>query len=92
MRGFGRRFLFAGLLALFLTALSGLHTHAVAKGMQDGACLACALATAHEGATGPAIIPLTGSVPGVVPTAEAPVARPSLPDLTGRSPPRLPAA
>ena len=92
MRGFGRRFLSAGLLALFLTALAGLHTHAAAAGTQDGACLACALASAHEGAAGPAIVPLPDSVPGVVPSTEAPVARPSLPDLTGRSPPRLPAA
>jgi hypothetical protein len=92
MREIGRRLLTAGLLALFLVALAGFHTHALAAGSQDGACLACALATAHEGAAGPVIVPLTGSVPGVVPSAEAPVARPSLPDLTGRSPPRLPAA
>ncbi len=92
VRLLGWRFLSSGLLALLLVALAGVHVHAATASSQDGACLACVLASTHEGATGSAIVPAPGSTPEVVPGAEAPAARPSLPDLTGRSPPRLPAA
>jgi hypothetical protein len=88
----GRRFLSSGLLALLLVALAGVHIHAVTAKLQDGVCLACVLSSTHEGVDGPAIVPAPESAHHVSPSAEVPAARPSLPDLTGRSPPTLPAA
>ena len=92
MRQFGRRFLSAGLLALLLTALAGVHLHAATVGREDGACLACVLSSAHEGVDAVAIVPAPDVRLDVRPSTEAPPTGPSIPALTGRSPPPLPAA
>jgi len=92
LRRFGRRFLSAGILALLLTALAGVHVHAATAKPQDGACLACVLSSTHEGVDGAVTVPVPDLTPDVSPSAEAPPARPSLPDPMGRSPPSLPTA
>jgi hypothetical protein len=88
----GRRVLSAGLLALLLVAIAGVHIHAATARTQDGTCLSCVLSNTHEGVVGPAIVPAPESALDVSPSADVPAARPSFPDVTGRSPPSLPTA
>ncbi|MFI5182668.1 MAG: hypothetical protein ACHQPI_14895, partial [Thermoanaerobaculia bacterium] len=87
MRRLGQRVLSAGLLALLLTALAGVHIHATTVGREDGACLACVLSSAHQGVDAAVIVASPDSNPDVPPSVETFLARPSLPELTGRSPP-----
>ncbi|MFI5180626.1 MAG: hypothetical protein ACHQPI_04485 [Thermoanaerobaculia bacterium] len=87
-----RRLLAAGLLILLLAALAGVHLHGTTARSQDGACLACVLSSAHEAVDAAVIVAAPESTLDVSPSVETFLARPSLPELTGRSPPVLPAA
>ena len=88
----GSRLVAALLLVLVLAAVAGGHTHDASTGSHDGSCLACALWSSHGAVAPHRLAPVLARSLAVRAQTEAPEASPTLPDPSGRAPPRLPAA